>query len=59
VRFAPDAHWGFEIVSIQQELEALFGRKVDLLTKASIEESYNWIRRREVLGTARLIYVAR
>lgn len=59
VKFSPDAHWGFEIVSIKYGLEELFGRKVDLLTKASIEESHNWIRRKEILGTARLIYVAR
>jgi predicted nucleotidyltransferase len=58
VKFAPTARWGFEIVDIKQELEALFERKVDLLTKASIEKSENWIRRKEILGTARLIYVA-
>lgn len=59
VQFAPHAHWGFEIVDMQQELEGMFGRKVDLLTKKSIEQSENWIRRKEILETARLIYVQR
>ncbi|MEO0378335.1 MAG: nucleotidyltransferase family protein [Cyanobacteria bacterium P01_A01_bin.17] len=58
VQFATEAHWGFEIVEMKQELENLFGRKADLLTKASIEESHNWMRRQEILGTAQLIYVA-
>ncbi|MGG6262968.1 nucleotidyltransferase family protein [Leptolyngbya sp. AN03gr2] len=58
VTFAPDAEWGFEFVEIKRELEQLFDRKVDLLTKASIEQSHNWIRRKEILGTAKLIYVA-
>jgi len=39
-------------------LENLLGRKVDLLTKKSIEQSHNWIRQREILGTAQVIYVA-
>lgn len=56
VQFASDAHWGLEIVDMKQELEEIFRRKVDLLTKKSIEQSENWIRRREILGTARLVY---
>lgn len=59
VQFAPNAHWGFEIVDMKQELEGMFGRKVDLLTKKAIEQSENWIRRKEILETARLIYVQR
>lgn len=59
VQFAPEAEWGFEIVEMKQELEKVFKRKVDLLTKKSIEQSDNWIRKPEILGTARLIYVKR
>ena len=59
VQFAADARWGFEIVEMKQELEQRFKRKVDLLTKKSIEESDNWIRKPEILGTAKLIYVKR
>lgn len=58
VTFAPEAQWGFEFVSMKRELETLFNRTVDLLTKPSIEESCNWIRRKEILGTARLFYVS-
>lgn len=58
VTFTPEAQWGFEFVSMKQELETLFERKVDLLTKASVEKSQNWIRRKKVLETAKLIYVA-
>ena len=59
VQFSPDAHWGFEIVEMKQDLEKIFRRKVDFLTKPSIEQSENWIRRKEILGTARLVYVQR
>lgn len=58
VKFSPEASWGFEFVSMKQELENLFNRKVDLLTKASVEKSQNWIRRKEILETAKLVYVA-
>jgi len=58
VVFAPAITWGFEWVTMQRELADLFGRSVDLLTKASIEESHNWIRREEILDTAQLIYVS-
>ncbi len=60
VKFAPDSRCGlFELVRMQRELEAVFGRDVDLLTRKSIEQSENWIRRKEILGTARLVYVQR
>jgi uncharacterized protein len=36
----------------------LLGREVDLLTKKSIEQSHNWIRRKEILETAQVFYVA-
>lgn len=41
---------------MQYELEELCDRKVDLLTKKSVETSSNWIRRKEILTTARVIY---
>ena len=58
VTFSPEARWGWEIVDIKDELEALFDRKVDFMTKAAIEESHNWIRRKEILGSAELVYVS-
>ena len=57
VSFEVGALWGIlEFVRMRRELETLLGRKVDLVTKKSIEQSPNWIRRQEILGTARVVY---
>ena len=53
VTFAPDARWSlFDHVRMQDELEVLFGREVDLLTRRAVEESHNWIRRKAILSSA-------
>jgi predicted nucleotidyltransferase len=60
VSFEADAPWGLlEFVRMKRELETLLGREVDLVTKKSIEQSHNWIRRQEILGTAQVVYVSR
>lgn len=56
VQFSPDAQWGFELAAMKLELERIFTRSVDLLTKASVEESHNWLRRESILNTAKLVY---
>lgn len=56
VEFFPDANIGWDIVTMSDELEEIFERKVDLTTKAGIEESDNWLRRRNILDEATLIY---
>jgi uncharacterized protein len=57
VTFAPTANWGLlEHTQMQQELEAMLGRAVDLISKRAIERSSNWIRRQEILSTAQTIY---
>jgi predicted nucleotidyltransferase len=57
VTWAPDAHISlFDYVPMREELEAMFGRRVDLVSKEGIEESRNWIRKAEILGSARVIY---
>lgn len=59
VRFAPDAEWSlFDHARMERELEELLGRKVDLVSREAIEQSPNWIRRREILQTARRLYAA-
>ena len=59
VTFSPSARWSlFDLVEMKEELEKACLRKVDLVTKASIQESKNWIRRQEILDTARLFYVS-
>ena len=45
-------------VKIKHELEALCGREVDVITKKAIEQSHNRLRRQEILGSAKPIYVA-
>ncbi|HEV7504206.1 MAG TPA: nucleotidyltransferase domain-containing protein [Thermoanaerobaculia bacterium] len=58
-RFAPDARWSlFDHAEMELELIARLGREVDLLNRSAVERSPNWIRREEILGTARPIYAA-
>jgi len=60
VTFTEDADWGlFDHVRIEQELQALLKREVDLVSRRAIERSPNWIRRKNILNTAQAIYVSR
>jgi predicted nucleotidyltransferase len=43
---------------MKEELETLLEREVDLLTRRAVEQSRNWLRRREILSTAQVIYAA-
>jgi hypothetical protein len=43
---------------MELELEEMLGRGVDLVSRSAIEKSPNWIRRNEILGAARPVYVA-
>ncbi|MBM4042448.1 MAG: nucleotidyltransferase [Planctomycetes bacterium] len=55
--FAPGAHWSlWDHYEMEQELGALLGRRVDLLTRRSVEQSQNWIRRKAILESAETIY---
>ncbi len=59
VTFDPDAHRTlFDMVDMQDELEAIFGRKVDLISKRGIERSRNYLRRKAILNSAQIIYAA-
>jgi predicted nucleotidyltransferase len=59
VKFAPDHQWSLlDHVTMQDELTDLFGRKVDLASRAGIEQSQNYLRRDAILGSARIIYDA-
>jgi hypothetical protein len=60
VTFAPDAEWSlFDHVRMEQELKALFGRDVDLVSRQAVERSSNRIRRKAILSTAQVIYAVR
>ena len=57
VAFAANAEWGlFEHVQMQQELETLLQRSVDLISRRALERSQNWLRRREILDTAQTLF---
>jgi hypothetical protein len=59
VSFSPEAEWGlFEHAAMQEELAAMFNRKVDLITRRAVEHSRNPLRRRIILESAQSYYVA-
>ena len=51
-------HTLFDMVEMEAELKALFGRDVDLTERAGIEQSRNYLRRRAVLQSVETIYAA-
>jgi len=60
VDFAPEARRSlFDLVEMEEELRRIFGREVDLVEKKAVEESENYIRRRAILSSARVVYAAR
>jgi uncharacterized protein len=50
--------WGAKFDELAAELSALLGRAVEVVDKAGIERSDNYLRREHILRTARVIYVA-
>lgn len=60
VAFGPDADWGLlDHVKMQQELQAILHRDVDLVTRRAVERSANWLRRHEILNTAQILFSER
>lgn len=59
VSYRPTAKRGlFEKMQMQQELSDLLNRNVDLVSRNAIEKSNNWLRRKNILDSAELVYVA-
>ena len=59
VTFTPDAHRTlFDLLKMEEELQTLFGRKVDLISRRGIERSRNYLRKKAILGSAEVIYAA-
>jgi hypothetical protein len=57
VQFQPHAHVTFSsLEQMEAELKAIFDREVDLITRQGIESSRNYLRRREILSSAQVIY---
>jgi hypothetical protein len=59
VEFAEDAEWSlFDFVHIRDDLVALVGRDVDLLTRRGVEAGRNPYRRNAILSNAEMVYAA-
>ena len=59
VQFAPGAPWTLlDHVEMQDELAAMLGRNVDLVSRRGIERSRNKIRRKAILESAEVFYAA-
>jgi hypothetical protein len=57
VTFVPESRPSlFDMITMRRELEAIFGRSVDLVERRLIEQSDNWIRRKHILESAEIIY---
>ena len=54
---AGTVHTLLDLATMTVELETLFGRQVDLMTLPSIEQSRNYLRRKEILSTREPVYV--
>lgn len=60
VQFHPDAHPKFSTLDqMETELKTIFQRDVDLITRQGIKASRNYLRRREILSSAQVIYGTR
>ncbi len=54
ISFEPDAHWSlFDIVEMQIELKALFGREVDIVEREGLRNPF---RRRSILNRLEVVY---
>jgi predicted nucleotidyltransferase len=57
VEFAPGMSYNFrQLMAMEDELEVIFGRPVDFIDKVALQESPNYLRRRNILGSAQVIY---
>jgi hypothetical protein len=59
VSFDPDARWSLlDLVRMEDDLETVLGRRAEISTRSSIEQSENWIQKRAILDSAEVIYAA-
>ena len=59
VMFAPGVLPSFKALDeMEQELEALFGCPVDIVDKAAVQASPNYIRREAILSSAQAVYAS-
>lgn len=46
----------FELAEMKEELESMYGRKVDLISRRGVEKSKNNLRRDSILHNSKLLY---
>ena len=51
-------HTLFDMVRMQEELQRILGRQVDLVSRRGIEASRNYLRRNAILESAEVVYAA-
>jgi predicted nucleotidyltransferase len=57
VRFDPEARRTlFDLARMQDELQQILGRNVDLVSRRGIEMSRNYLRRSAILNSAEVVY---
>lgn len=57
VDFEPGTrHTLIQLAQMEEELERIFGRKIDLLTRQAVENSRNYIRKKSILSSMECIY---
>jgi hypothetical protein len=50
--------WASKLTDMEADLSRLLGRKVDLVSRRAVETSENYIRRRRILDSREVVYVA-
>jgi len=50
--------WASKLMDMERDLSRLLGRKVDLVSRRAVEKSENYIRRRQILTSREMVYVA-
>ncbi len=59
VRFKPEArHTLLDMTRMEDELSRVLGRRADMVERAAVERSRNYIRREAILQSAETIYAA-
>lgn len=57
VTFRPGTRYTLSVwLGMADELESLFGRRVDLVDRARVAASANYLRRREIFSSAQVVY---
>ena len=56
----PQVLWSLgDLIKAEAELGTITGWRVDLVSKKSIQKSHNWLRRKNILSAARIIYLCK